>query len=169
MIKELVTIIIFFAQTFFLFGQSKPELILSKGAALEDISILKASMYEIHPSIFRYTTRSDFEQEFNQIINSIPDSVSVFQFTSLVVPIVAKIRCGHTFPLVPYFASEAKALPLEIKIIDNKVFVIENLSSKSEPSEGSELLEINGMPILTLLEILRNKEVADGFVMTTKD
>ncbi len=168
MVKEFITII-FTIPSFLLFAQSSPTTILSQKAALQDISILKTSIYEIHPSVFRYTSKNDFEQEFTRIITSLPDSLTLFQFTSLVVPVIAKIHCGHTYPVIPYIGADTKAIPLDIKIIDNKIFIVNDLSGLQYPKIGFEIIKINGRQSQEILDILRSKEVADGFVATTKD
>lgn len=153
----------------FLFSQTNSGAFLARKSAIEDVMILRTSLYEIHPSIFRYTSKEEFNQEFNSIVNSINDSVTLYQFTNLITPIVSMVRCGHTYAVIPYIDSSTKAIPFDIKIINNKIYVIENLSNKQVPKPGSELVKINGVSSHQLLDILRNKEVADGYVTTTKD
>lgn len=97
------------------------------------------------------------------------DSIRIIEFANLIVPIISKIHCGHTFPLISYINSTTKAIPLDVKIINDKLFVLGNYSLQNEPEPGSELVEINGIQATNLLKKLRNIEVGDGFVVTTKD
>lgn len=166
--KSVLTAIIYF-QTLLLFGQADPLTQLSRRSAIADMMILKESLYEIHPSTFRYISKDEFDQQFNMTINSINDSLTLHEFTRLVTPIVANIRCGHTYPIIPYINSNTKAIPIDIKIIDNKIYVIKNLSGMRTPEPGVELLQINDVSSAELLETFRNMEIADGFVTTTKD
>jgi hypothetical protein len=152
-----------------LFAQTNPDEFITKKAALQDISILKTSIFEIHPSTFRYTSKVEFNDEFTRATNRVADSIKIIEFANLIVPIISKIRCGHTFPLISYINSTTKTIPVDVKIIDDKLFVLSNLSLQTEPKPGSELIEINGIALTNLLTNLRTKEVADGFVSTTKD
>jgi hypothetical protein len=152
-----------------LFAQTNPDEFITKKAALQDISILKTSIFEIHPSTFRYTSKGEFNDEFTRATNRVADSIKIIEFANLIVPIISKIRCGHTFSLISYINSTTKAIPVDVKIIDDKLFVLSNLSLQTEPKPGSELIEINGIALTNLLTNLRTKEVADGFVSTTKD
>jgi hypothetical protein len=167
--KKALVMAILFSQVLLVFAQSDPATLLSRSAAIEDIMILKTSLYEIHPSIFRYTSKVEFDRKFNTIINSINDSLTLREFAGWVSPVVASIRCGHTYPIIPYINSNTKAIPFDIRIIDNKIYVIKNLSNNETPAPGAELLAINDISADSLLEILRAKEVTDGFVTTTKD
>jgi hypothetical protein len=167
--KKTLLIAFLYFQVLVLFSQTNPAAFLTKKSAIEDIMILKSSLYEIHPSIFRYTSKDEFDRQFDMIVNSINDSLTRHEFTGLVTPIVSMVRCGHTYPLIPYIDSSTKAIPLDIKIIDNKIYVIKNLSGKETPEPGTELLQINDLSSSELLEILRNREVADGYVTTAKD
>lgn len=167
--KKILLIALLYFHSIVLFSQANPKTFLTTKSAIEDIMILKTSLYEIHPSIFRYTSKDEFDRQFDMIVNSISDSLTLHEFTGLVTPVISMIRCGHTYPLIPYIDSSTKAIPLDIKIIDNKIYVIKNLSGKEMPQPGTELLKINDLSSSELLEILRHKEVADGYVTTTKD
>ncbi len=164
-----IVLLAFLCNSHLLFCQSNPNEFISKKAALQDIAILKTAIFEIHPSTFRYTSRLEFQNEFTNASNQIPDSIRVIDFANLIVPVVAKIHCGHTFPLIPYINSSTKAIPLDVTIIDNRLFVLGNYNSQSEPKAGAEIVEINGIPTTTLLNDLRSKETGDGYVVTTKD
>lgn len=152
-----------------IFAQTSPDAFITKKAALQDISILKTSIFEIHPSIFRYTSKKEFNDEFTNASNQVADSIKIRDFTNLIVPIISKIHCGHTFPLIPYINATTKAIPLDVKIINERIFVLGNYSLRKEPRPGAELIEINGITVTDLLNNLRNNEISDGFVATTKD
>src|SRR5260221_1439677 len=152
-----------------LFAQTNPNEFITKKAALQDISILKTSIFEIHPSTFRYTSKKEFNDEFTSASNQVADSIKIIEFANLIVPIISKIHCGHTFPLISYINSTTKAIPLDVKIINDRLFVLGNYSLRNEQKPGSELIEINGITATDLLNNLRNKEIGDGFVVTTKD
>jgi hypothetical protein len=152
-----------------LFAQTSPNEFMTKEAAHQDISILKTSIFEIHPSTFRYTSKREFNDEFSRATNKVTDSIKIIEFANLIVPIISKIHCGHTFPLISYINATTKAIPFDVKVINDRLFVLGNYSLQNEPKPGSELIEINGITTTNLLNNLRDKEIGDGFVVTTKD
>jgi hypothetical protein len=70
-----------------LFAQTNPDEFITKKAALQDISILKTSIFEIHPSTFRYTSKVEFNDEFTRATNRVADSIKIIEFANLIVPI----------------------------------------------------------------------------------
>src|SRR5258708_7602430 len=148
-----------------LFAQTNPNEFITKKAALQDISILKTSIFEIHPSTFRYTSKKEFNDEFTSASNQLEDSIRIMEFANLIVPIISKIHCGHTFPLISYINSTTKAIPLDVKIINDRLFVLGNYSLRNEPKPGSELIEINGITQTDLLNNLNIKQFVHEFVL----
>jgi hypothetical protein len=165
---RLVTIIIFILSSLKVSGQLGRNSI-KKEQALEDLKILQCSLEEIHPNIYRYTSKSDFVKVYKNVREQIVDSITVKQFYNLVAPIIAMVRCGHTFAIVSLVDDKRGLLPLDVKILDGKLFVLRNLSSNNGLPSGSELLTINGMSTTDLINDLRNKQNADGYGMNFKD
>jgi len=165
---RLLTLIIFL-WTQLAVGQPDARDLLTKESALEDLTILETSLLEIHPSIYRYTSKNEFKRDFENARNAIKQSLRIIEFSNLVAPIIAKVHCGHTFTIVSYVDENKGLLPLEVKLINDRLFVLKNYSSRKELLPGSEILEINGIPTANLLRNFRSKAVSDGYGLTFKD
>ena len=89
------------------------------------------------------------------------------QFYALVLPIVARIRCGHTH-ITPGAAHNEEAeeeipvLPLDVQIIDGTPWILRDYSAEKQNLQGAELIEINGRKIRDLLPLLYAATPVDG-------
>ena len=164
---KLTTTIIFIFSTFTCIGQSSRT--ITKEQALEDLKIFQTSLKELHPNIYRYTSKADFDKEYKNVRGQIGETITIKQFYNLVAPIITMVRCGHTFGIVSLVDDKKGLLPLDVKILDGKLFVLRNLSTNKELSAGSEVLTINGMSATDLINDLRNKQNADGYGVNFKD
>ena len=154
--------------SFYSNGQTNSYFI-TKQKAIQDLNIFETSLREIHPNIYRYTPKSEFDKSLENARNSINDTISVKQFYNLVAPIIEMVHCGHTFGITSFTDDKRGVLPLDIKILNDKIFVFRNFSTSSELQPGSEILAINGISANDLLLDFRNKSIADGYGLTFKD
>jgi len=88
---------------------------VDKRKALTDLNVLQTSLEEIHPNIYRYTSRADFVEDIKRK-KSIGDTITVRDFYNLVAPLIAMVRCGHTFGIAPVVDDKRGLLPLDVKI-----------------------------------------------------
>lgn len=65
-------------------------------ALKEDLSILKKVLEANHPSLYWYTPKDSMDLYFNEILQSITDSLTESQFKNKVALFVSNIKCGHT-------------------------------------------------------------------------
>lgn len=165
---QLATTILFILSTFSALGQLARKSV-TKAQALEDLEIFEESLKEIHPDIYRYTSKADFDKEFKNVREQIGEVITIKQFYNLVAPIITMVRCGHTFGIASLVDDSRGLLPLDVKILDHKIFVVRNLSKSDELPLGSELLTINGMSATDLIDNFRNKQNADGYGVNFKD
>ena len=149
-------------------GQTHSNFI-TKEQALDDFEIFKTSLREIHPNIYRYTSKSDFDKAFENVRGSLNENITNKQFYNLLTPIIAMVHCGHTFGIASFADDKQGVLPLEVKILNEKIYVLKNLSSSQDVQAGSEILSINGIFSSGLLKDFREKQNADGYGMNFKD
>ncbi|RAV98940.1 hypothetical protein DQQ10_21825 [Pseudochryseolinea flava] len=148
--------------------QTTEEVFLLKDKAVGDLRLLQSSLYEIHPSVFRYTSKGTFDDHFQKACEAIGDSISELAFARDVASLIAMVRCGHTFAMFPQNREIRHVIPLEFRIINDRIYVINSGAQQHIPA-GAEVVHINGTTSLSLLQQLRAVEVSDGFVTTTKD
>ena len=79
------------------------------------------------------------------------------------------VHCGHTVGITSFTDDKRGLLPLDIKILNDKIFVLRNFSTSSELQPGSEIIAINGISGNELLQDFRKKSIADGYGLTFKD
>lgn len=62
----------------------------------EDFTLLKKILEANHPSLYWYTPKDSVDFHFNQVMESINDSLTESEFKKKVAWFVSTIRCGHT-------------------------------------------------------------------------
>ncbi|MCV9388781.1 S41 family peptidase [Reichenbachiella ulvae] len=124
-----------------------------------DMLYLKEALEGAHYDLYAYTTREDFESNFEKVRGEIKgDSLSELEARSLFQRVVAKADIGHTsidFPFTSYmrYAENGGTLfPLELAFESGQYWVRKNWSAVEEIEVGTELLSINGRPIEDIVE-----------------
>lgn len=142
---------------------------ITREQALKDLEILQTSLREIHPNVYRYTTKAEFDHAVEKVRTSLTHKITVIQFYRLIAPIIALVRCGHTFGITSFVDQRSGLLPLDIKILGNQMYVLRNFSNNQLLSEGSQIVKINGTHAHDLLVDFRSKSIGDGYNTTFKD
>ncbi|MEP6844491.1 MAG: S41 family peptidase [Panacibacter sp.] len=62
----------------------------------EDLTLLKKILEADHPSLYWYTPKDSVDFYFNEVLQSISDSLTEIQFKNKVAWFISTIRCGHT-------------------------------------------------------------------------
>ena len=135
----------------------------------EDLRILKKTLMDIHPGVYRYTTPSDVEREFASAEAKITKPTTENEAFVLFAQLVEKIKCGHTYlnplnqnSIVRDRVFNGKTfLPFYFRIIDGKFIITEN-ASPQELSKGSEIGKINGVPVKEIISKLLTVTKGDG-------
>jgi len=139
----------------------------------EDFSLLRTALEQAHPALYKFSSKSSMDSLFNAIDKSIDKEMTEAQFLTLISPVFGKIKCGHTriYPsdnYRKYVMTSAKMFPFEIKIIDNKLYIVKNLSADSTVKLGTEIDSINKVPASKILPELLSRTWADGLNQTMK-
>ena len=146
-----------------------PANVLSAQQLLEDFAVFKETLTTIHPGIYRYNTPESLEKDFAELKTKLNNPMKESDFLLLISQFTNKIRCGHTY-VNPYNQDEklkerlfnrANYLPFYFQIIDGKMIITANASSKNI-SLGSEITKINGVAVKEIIEKLLTVTKADG-------
>lgn len=62
----------------------------------DDFSLLKKILEANHPSLYWYTPKDSVDMYFNEVMQSITDSLTEAQFKNKVAWFISTIKCGHT-------------------------------------------------------------------------
>ena len=146
-----------------------PANVLSPQQLQEDFAIFKKALTAIHPGIYRYATPASLEKDFDELAAKLKNPLSENDFFVLISQFTALIKCGHTYANPYNQNDEVKErlfnrknyLPFYFRIVDNKMIVTANASSKNI-SAGSEITKINGVPVGEIFEKLLTVTKADG-------
>jgi hypothetical protein len=139
----------------------------------EDFTLLRKVLEEAHPALYKFTSKSTLDSIFGSIDKKINKEMTETEFWVLIAPIFGEIKCGHTriYPsdsYRKYFMTTAKLFPLNIKIIQGKMFIAKNLSSDSTLKLGSEIVAINKIPATKIISELYDRTWADGLNQTMR-
>ncbi len=142
---------------------------------LEDIDYTEKYLLKFHPDPYRYISKDSLQAFIQATKLSITKPLNEMQVRFYIKRIVAKIGCGHT----DVTASKAYAktvgklsraiLPLNTFLLSNqKMIVINNLSTDSTIHSGDEIMSIDGRPLDTILKTIFSVFTSDGYNETYK-
>ncbi len=132
-----------------------------------DLKILKEALQKTHAGIYWYTTKEKFDEKFNTLYKNINSEKTEYQFLLYFLPLLEEIHCSHTYwqlteDFVKYKTTYLKRFPINVKIIDEKIYVKDNFSSDTTIHVGEEILSINGLKIQKLLQTFSEFYWVDG-------
>jgi hypothetical protein len=136
----------------------------------QDYELFTRALKEAHPGLYRYTGKDEIDSLFEITKSRIAEPMSEIDFYKLLMPIIVKIRCGHT----KWFRNEKtddryafyndQLFPLKLYFLNDKAFVIDDYSGNASILRGSEVLTINGKTIPQIREQINRYIPTDGFV-----
>jgi hypothetical protein len=136
-------------------------------ALRQDFQIARRALEQAHGGIYRYTPKAEMDRIFDRAYRNIQRPMTDLEFWRLLAPVVARIKCGHTFLLLPEklreeLVTSLPLFPLEMRVLDRRAYVFQDYANTGSPLEGNELLSINGVPSSRILEQLRALFTGDG-------
>lgn len=164
----------------FLFAQEKKavhdtltERILSKQDMQEDLQYLRKVMQEVHPGLYRYTSKLLMDQRLDSFYNLLTADRPYYDYYRLLSSLVAGIRCAHT-SITPggdwqsHFRQNAPLLPFSTHFINDRLYVTVNLTTDTVIKPGYEILHINGQPVPEIRRFIFDHSWSDGYNTTNK-
>jgi hypothetical protein len=67
----------------------------------EDFQVMRHALEEAHGGIYRYTSKADMDLTFDRACWKIDHPMTALEFWRLAAPVVAHIKCGHTYLFFP--------------------------------------------------------------------
>ncbi|MEL6812134.1 MAG: S41 family peptidase [Bacteroidota bacterium] len=156
-----ILLILFFP--FVVFGQKS----ITQPNVVEDYNILKNVLTKGHPSLYEYTSKSEWDSLFTNFeektIKTIQDNNDLYKS---ITELTDHARDGHLIVMRPPLDSIPKLFPLLLKIIDEKLYT--DTDDFGIPV-GSEIISIDGINAVELRKRLMKYAPSDGFNTTKKD
>jgi hypothetical protein len=156
MINKLFTnlIIISFIYIVILFA-TQPKYI-RKDIAVSDLKFMVKTLENVHPDIYHVISKDSFSSILNKEIDKLPEKIAELEFYKTCARLTFHFRTGHTRPIENLLGVKfilGRQFPFETRIINNRLYVISNLSLFNKIPAGSEIIEINDKSInLVLVE-----------------
>lgn len=159
--KNTILLIIFYP--LFIFGQVS----LTKEQVTEDYTILKNVLTQGHPSLYEYTSQSEWNQLFKKFES---EELKIIKSDNDLYKSVAKLtnyaKDGHLIIMRPQLKSIPKLFPLLLKIIDDKFYT--DTDDFGIPI-GSEIISINDISFTDLRSRFLKYVPSDGYNTNKKD
>jgi len=122
---------------------------ISKNDAIGDLDALMEKLGNIHPDLYHSVPKDSFLLILNNYKNSLPDKISELEFFKGCSRLTSLFKDGHTHTTSDILNGRMQLafraiFPYKIKIIEDKIFVLDNLVLFGQIPVGSEIIEING-------------------------
>jgi len=131
--------------------------LISPDELKEDLDFLFKTIEEVHPNMYAYTSKEEFEPLRDELYKSINQPMSAYEFYKLAAPVVASLKNFHIL-LLPFFEeykqyakNGGKVFPLELGWDETRAILYKNYSSVYLPVGGT-VLSINGCPARGLID-----------------
>lgn len=144
-----------------LFAQTE----LTEKQIQEDFTIFKNVLINSHPSLYEYTTKSEWDSTFNSFenkINQIKTSDDLFKSINVIAD---NVKDGHLRVIHPTMETVPSMFPLLLKIIETKLYT--DTEDFGIPI-GSEIISVDGIKSDELINRLLKYAQTDGYNLTKK-
>ena len=144
--------------------------VFSQKELIEDLTLLKEVLTEVHPGIYWYNNPGRIDSIFNQAQRSLDGKQSEIEFYRKALELVSQINCGHTWlnasnPLSDSLWKNIESFPIEIKIINHRLYYLgDDIPNSIE--KGNEIIAIDKRESGRLIKSMINYAIGDGFVQT---
>jgi hypothetical protein len=124
-----------------------------------DLKYLHDTLDVVHYDLYAFTKKAIFDSAYNEIENSIHDSLTSLQAYRLFQPYLALAKMSECVIFPPfgeywgnYLSKGGTVFPLNLGFSKGKVFVKDNFSNETRISKGDEVISFNGTPIKEFME-----------------
>ena len=137
---------------------SNEPVVYSVEAVREDLAFLYETLQVSTYDLFLNTTKIDYDNAFEQVMNSISGPMTYLEINRLLKPFVVLagfFHCTLDFPSEVYRQfnqNGGRRIPFKISFWGEKVLLSVNWSDNKQIEAGDEILAINGIDIHQLLE-----------------
>ncbi|MBX7108089.1 MAG: S41 family peptidase [Chitinophagales bacterium] len=166
---------LFIAATLLFSIAGKPQSIqssktLTSTELIKDFEVLKGVLLNYHPGLYRFQDSLAVGKLFNNLEQQLKSDLSLAEAYLLFSRFTASLKCGHTYCNFYNQSSLTKdslfnkkdKVPFTFFLFDKKMFVEKNVSDNDELNQGTEVLEINNVPVDIIIDTLIQYVKGDG-------
>ncbi len=123
-----------------------------------DMIFLKKRFEKIHPGMYYYMSRQDYNQKYDSLYNAINQPLSYLETFRVLSQLVTNVKDGHTnlrYDKKRFNKKNAKFVPFYLRKIDKNYYLALNYSADSTIIRGSEVLAFNDEPVEQIIQKLK--------------
>lgn len=133
----------------------------------EDLAIIRQTVEQGHPDPYRYRTKTELDQLFDQIGRELGSRMTAEEFIDATLPIFRSIGDAGTWLAPPdrlqaRYDHDVPMIPMHVAIIGGRMYLDEELKGFRSLPNGCEILRINDRPAADILALLREALVPEG-------
>ncbi len=144
--------------------------ILTSTELLKDFEVLKGVLLNYHPGLYRFQDSLTVEKLFTTLKQQLKSDLSLSEAYLLLSKFTANLKCGHTFCSFYNQSGSTKdslfnkkdKVPFTFFLFNKKMFIEKNVSDHEELKQGTEVLEINNVPVAFIIDTLIQYVKGDG-------
>lgn len=138
----------------------------------EDLDQLGNKLITIHPNALKFITEADFWEAIEKKKAQITEHTTYAEFSWHCNEIIANVNCSHTsngnftpeWDMLPV----ALRFPLEVRLMNDGLFVVDNTNHENEIGIKDQILSINGIQVSELIKDIYKHIPSQGHIKTYK-
>jgi hypothetical protein len=136
---------------------------LSSDQLHEDFALMREILQTIHPALYDFVPEGKLVQELDSTRGLLDKSMTVLEMYKNIAPVVFKLGCGHTSIGLPLSEDSYinRFFPFRLKFLNGRAYIVET-EERSLPLIGDEILEINKVPVATVIDQVFRFTNTDG-------
>lgn len=143
---------------------------LTSAELLKDFEVLKGVLQNYHPGLYRFQDSLTVAKHFDNLELQLKRDLSLSEAYLLLSRFTSSLKCGHTFCSFYNQSGATKdslfnkkdKVPFTFFLFDGKMFVEKNVSETEELKKGTQVLEINNIPVAFIIDTLIQYVKGDG-------
>jgi len=150
----------------------RAQLTLTPAQLREDFNLMRRVLESAHSGLYRYASKQQMDDLFREAEARLSAPLSSMELHTVLTPVLAGIRCGHTGvgagPALAEARKTAPMLPLRASMESGRMIVALNESTDSTVRPGMEIVSINDRSAASIASGILPHLPADGDVETGK-
>jgi len=138
----------------------------------KDFEILRSSLEDIHPGLYNYHSKQEFDSIFlayKQLINSDLQSLEYYLRMGSLLKEIGDVHTDIEPPESYYDSlnNHWQIFPVSVQWVDEKLYVIRDFSDEQTAISGDQILTINGISAQEVFLNIRQYVPRDGYNLTS--
>lgn len=138
---------------------------------LEDLQKLKAALDEIHPDLYYYVSKEQFDSSYRCAIQKVANELSIYEFSKTISLFLSSIKDSHTHfnpKSLLFFGPRNKGtLPFSLRKIGGK-FYLESIFG-DEKLKGMEILKFSNISVQDIFRQSLCFSLIEGYAFSAQE